>query len=515
MKKFNRLIFLFTITLGMVSCQKGFVEKNTNPYALTSLSPGILFTNAERQTPTGNWEGEATVVQQFVNAYNLGATTGFNFNTNNDNFNNPNWNSAYPNSIKLIQQIITLVKNDPAHANLYNQVRIWRAYIFMILVDTYGDVPYSDAGKAYLNTIYYPKYDKASAIYDDLHNELKSASAALSPTGDFVKEDLLYGATGNAAAQTAEWKKLGYSLLLRLGMRYSKLDAAKAKSIVQEAFAGGVMSSNSDDAFILFNATYNNPLNAGPRGTNPYFYYLAAPFVTTLKTTNDPRLKYVSGKYSNPNQVLALTPDTTSANQYGFPVGYDQTSVATFPGYRGTNGTGQNYSQLNYTVFGSAIAPILFVTNAQTQLLLAEAAFSGWITGGLTAGQYYNAGVQASMDEYSRYPNTPSPAIPLNTENSYLNQAGVTYSAATALNQINTQYWIASFGNGPEAFANFRRSGFPALTPNAYNNSLQGGFVRRFAYPISELSANAANYQAAVASIGGSDNLTTRIFWDK
>jgi hypothetical protein len=517
MKKTSSYIFLSFSLLTLVGCDKGFADKNINPYALNNIDPAVLFTNAQRTTSSGYWEGEQTVVQQFVNAYNLGATAGFNFNEDNNNYNPVRWNDNYPNSIKLLVQIINLTKENPAKSNLYNMSRIWKAYIFMTMADTYGDVPYSEAGRAYLDTNYYPKYDDDKIIYDDLYIELKAASAALDANKEFVREDLLYGTTGTTAAQVTEWKRLGYSLLLRLGMRYSKLDQAKAKSVVQEAFTGGVMQANGDNAFIRYTMAYPSLLNNTIRTVNPYFYYLAEPFVNKLKVTLDPRLSYISAKYANPAQALALTPDTTRANQFGFPVGYDQNTVINMPGYRGQLGGGQNYSQLNFNTLGSATAPVFYVTLAQTKLLLSEAAFRGWLTGlpgAQTAQEYYEAGVKASMDEFSLYPTVPNPAIASGLQNSYLTNAGVAYNATNALELINTQYWIASFANGAEVFANFRRSGFPVLTPNRYNNNLQGGFVRRFAYPNEESARNSQNYQAAVAAIGGSDNLTTRVFWD-
>jgi hypothetical protein len=99
-------------------------------------------------------------------------------------------------------------------------------------------------------------------------------------------------------------------------------------------------------------------------------------------------------------------------------------------------------------------------------------------------------------------------------QNSYLTVPSIAWTDANALSLINTQYWIVSLGNGAESFANFRRTGFPTLSPNRYNDKLQGGFARRFAYPNEESSRNNANYQEAVISIGGNDNLTTRVFWD-
>ena len=97
--------------------------------------------------------------------------------------------------------------------------------------------------------------------------------------------------------------------------------------------------------------------------------------------------------------------------------------------------------------------------------------------------------------------------------------AATPLNAGTELDQINTQYWISSFLNGPELFANFRRSGFPTLTPNPYGQPTNpdvpnGTFIRRLTYPTSEVSVNATNLNAAIA-LQGADKLSTRIWWDK
>jgi hypothetical protein len=519
MKKISCFITPFAVVLCFVSCTKGFEEKNQDPYALTTMDAGLLFTGAQRSMNAGNWDGEQTIVQQYLNAYNSGATAGFQFNEDVDGYNSPRW-GIYTSVIKPLVQIISLTKDDPAAKNLYNMVRIWKAYAFMTLVDTYGDVPYSEAGKGYLEQINYPKYDKMADIYADLYNELKTATAALSPSGEYVKSDLFFGGATTATpatitAQVAQWKKIGYSLLLRLGMRYSKIDAAKAASIAQEAFAGGVMQLNSDNVVVkLYSSSVPNGFSNQQRTISPWFYYLAEPFVNQLKSTGDPRLKYIGASYADPN-LPTSTRDTITANQYGFPVGYDaNVSVLTYPGYRGRKGSGQNYTQLNYQVVANALAPAYLITNAQTQLLLAEAKYRGWITSSTTAEEYYKAGIRAAMDEWNLFPGTFSPAVSEAEKANYLAHPSIVYNDADALELINTQYWIASFINGPEAFANWRRSGFPALQPNMYNNNLNGGFVRRMAYPNAEEAQNPDNYRAAVASMGG-DNLTQRVFWDK
>jgi hypothetical protein len=518
MKRIYCLIIPLTVVLCFVSCTKGFEKKNQDPYGITKIDPGLLFTGAQRGMNVGNWDGEQTIVQQYMNAYNSGATAGFQFNEDIDQYNTPRWGLS-TGVIKPLVQIISLIKDDPSVKNLYNMVRIWKAFAYMTLVDTYGDVPYNEAGKGYLEGINYPKYDKMADIYADLYNELKTATSALSPTGDYVSADLFFGGSNTVtpaitAAQITHWKKIGYSLMLRLGMRYSRIDPQKAASIAQEAFTGGVILSNSDNVVVTqYNSTVPNNFSNQQRTINPFFYYLAEPFVNQLKSTGDPRLKYIGASYSNPGN-LTTTRDTTTANQFGFPVGYDQVTVATYPGYRGTKGSGQNYTQLNYGVVANALAPAFFITYSQTQLLLAEAKFRGWITGGLTAKEYYEAGVKAAMDEWNLFPGTFSPAVSNAEKDNYLLHPAVIYNDANALKLINTQYWIASVTNGAEAFANWRRSGFPVLQPNLYNNNLNGGFVRRMAYPNAEEAQNPDNYKAAVASMGG-DGLTQRIFWDK
>jgi hypothetical protein len=520
MKKNSCLIIPIVAVLFIMSCTKGFEKKNQDPYAITTIDPGLLFTGSERNMNIGSWDGEQTIVQQYINAYNAGATAGFQFNLDVDGYSNDRW-GAYTGVIKPLVQIISIIKDDPAKKNLYDMVRIWKAFAFMTVVDTYGDAPYSEAGKAYLEAKIYPKYDKMADIYADLYTELKTATADLSPTGDYVKSDLFFGGASAVtpavtAAQIAHWKKIGYSLMLRLGMRYSKIDAAKAASIAQEAFTGGVILSNSDNVVVTqYNGTVPNGFSNLQRNISPYFYYLAEPFVTQLKSTADPRLKYIGASYANPTTITSAR-DTTTANQYGFPVGYDAVSFLTAPGSRGPKGGGLNYTQLNYQVMISTVAPALFITNAQTQLLLAEAKFRGWITSSTTTQQYYEAGVRAAMDDWNLFPGTFSPAVSNTEKDNYLLGPAVAYNNADALKLINTQYWICSITNGPEGFANWRRSGFPALIRNKYNDDLvpDGGFVRRMSYPDDEAASNPDNYKTAAASMGG-DKITKRVFWDK
>ena len=132
--------------------------------------------------------------------------------------------------------------------------RILQAYAFMVLTDTYGSIPYTEGGAGYTNQIFLPVYDEQSAIYPKIIQELTEASAALNAAGKIEAADILYG--GNIA----QWKKFGYSLLLRAGMRLTKIDDVKAKAAVLAAFSGGVILSNADNAFMRHTSDYLIPL---------------------------------------------------------------------------------------------------------------------------------------------------------------------------------------------------------------------------------------------------------------
>ncbi len=518
MKSIKHSILLFFMLLLAGACDKDFVEINTNPYAVTNIDPAILFAGAQR-THLGTYEAEHTIVQQFVNPYNQGATLGFNFNRDIDPVNNPKWDQSYPGSIRNMVQAISILGEGTERVNLLSMIRIWKAQTFMGLVDNYGDVPYFDAGKAVSNGIFFPAYDDDEVIYAHLYDEITAALAAFNTSADFVSADLFYGANAetpspDVATQVAKWKKLGNSLLLRLGMRYSKINPATAEDIVAEAFAGGVMTSNADNAYVKYDGSlFVHGANNALRNFSQ-FNYAAEPFVDQMKNTDDPRGKFIFATFTDPGQVGSdEDPDTELANQFGVPVGVDEVALANIGlGYRGPRGGGLNYSQYNIWVTASPAAPDFWVTYAQTSLLLAEAAKRGWIPGGdAQAETYYENAITADMEVYALYPGTtPITGAEITA---YLAQPGVAYNPTDALELINTQYWIVNFRNGTEAFANFRRSGFPALSPNTYNNNLQGGFARRMTYPDREGSAN-PNYPAAVAAMGGSDNLIARVFWD-
>lgn len=507
MKKILSYSLIAVTLLFSTSCEKGFDKLNTSETGFTVVDPVLQLNGAviNASFPVGSLIYEVGIVQQVISP-NGGVLAGANFNVDNRSLLAPLWQTYYRNVIRNTYDIINNLKTNALRSNMYNMARIVQAYAFMVLTDTYGDVPFSEAGGGYVQGILFPKYDSQQDIYNKIIQELTEASAALNAAGTIETGDVLY--SGNIA----QWKKFGYSLLLRAGMRLSKRDATKAAQIVQAAVAGGVITANADNAYVRHTSDYQQPIGNTLNGTEAANFYLTKPFVDSLKTRNDPRLKAIAIRYvgatSGPTQTTA-NQSNNPAQQIGMPMGKDNGTAVTAAAADGL-ASFYDYSQVDRRRIVKTNSPVFFVTAAQTNLLLAEARERGWITTGTTQG-YYEAGVTAHMNQMATY--DANSAIAAADITTYL--TANPFNPAAALAQINTQYWIASFLNGPEAFANFRRSGYPALAPNPYpGKQITGNFINRLTYPSSEISVNTEHVNEAITR-QGADNLDTRVWWDK
>lgn len=509
MKKIIFCTTLMALLVGVSSCDKGFDDLNINPTAATSLNPVFTFNNAMINTsfPASTLIFEEPIVQQMYSP-NSGVLQGGNFNADNRGPNGPNaaiWQQYYPNVVRYLVDVITQTSGDAKRTNLYNMARIWKAYAFMVLTDSYGDVPYTEAGLGYLKGNVSPKYDTQQSIYDDLIKELTEATAALDATKPTEAGEITYG------GDIAKWKRAGYSILLRVGMRLSKVNPTLAQSTVQKAVAGGLMQANTDNLTVRNDANYKNGVGNTLNSTEAANFYLTGNFVDYLKKNADPRLASIAVRYvgakSGPEQTAAKA-NRDPVIQIGMPLGFNNGTIVD-QAVKDKLASFYDYSQLDRTRLGRFDAPAFLVTYAQTQLLLAEAAQRNWTTG--SAADYYNAGITAHMLQ-----------LGTTDANSLVQPAAITaylaanpYVAAKGLELINTQYWVASFLNGPELFANFRRTGFPVLTPNPYpGKEIKGNFINRLSYPDFENAVNIANRQAAIDR-QGPDNLDTRVWWDK
>lgn len=506
MKKNFRYIFLLLSILGMTACDEGFDDLNINKTAATSVNPVFSLNNAviNASFVAATVQYEIGIVQQMISP-NSGVLTGANFNQDNRDATQASWQRFYRTTIRYAVDVIQETKDQPTRSNLYNMARIWKALSMMVMTDTYGDIPYFEAGKGYTDQILLPKYDSQQSIYADIIKELTEAGAALDAAKTVETADVLYG--GNIT----QWKKLANSLLLRAGMRLVKVDATLAQSTVQKALQGALIDANADNCVIRHDANYVNGPGQMLNSTEANNFYLAKPFADHLKNTNDPRLGSIAVRYvgakSGPEQTAAKANIDPSV-QVGMPLGFDNSGIVAEATKAGL-ASFYDFSQVDRTRMVKNTAPMFLVTAAQTQLLLAEAIQRGWGTGNVA--QTYQKAVRLHMEQMALY--DARSAIASSAIDAYL--SANPFDASKALEQINTQYWIASFLNGPEAFANFRRSGFPALAPNPFpGKAIKGSFIRRLTYPNSEISVNKANVDQAIGR-QGADDLDSRVWWDK
>ncbi|GAO43692.1 SusD/RagB family nutrient-binding outer membrane lipoprotein [Flavihumibacter petaseus] len=519
MKAINKFIFTASLAgvLMVAGCTKDFESLNTDRNAVTSevYIPVYNLTRAQLEY-TGN--SDFSYETWRVNIIYCGMMMQQLANTSwyagdkylqNDGWASSYFDVAYRDQVKYVSDLIEITKDNPLYANLHQIGRIIRVMIMHRITDLYGDVPYSQAGRGYYDRVFTPLYDTQEAIYDDMLKELESAAAALDPAGDQPGPgDLIY----KGHEQTIEkYKKLAYSLMLRLGMRLTRAKPDAARAWVEKAAAGGVILSNTDNAFILHDesggrSTVNRNSNilAGEwSATTNGEVFISQTFVDFMKDNNDPRLQWIGKVKSTGSSALA--------DQIGMPNGYDQNGTATdiknapdFPDDI------NNYTTIRADILLSLSGPTFLVTAAQSNLLLAEAAQLGWSVGG-DAATYYRNGVKASMQQLVQY-NT-SAVITDAQADAYL--TAHPYDGANGVEQISTQYWAANFLDWYETFANWRRTGYPELVPVNYIGNATGGQIpRRMVYPSAEASANGQNLQEAI-SRQGANTMTTKVWWDK
>ena len=536
-------IFILALSFTLITaCDSGFDELNKSKSGATSLDPVFTLNNAViSSSPSSSLIYESAIVQQWFST-NTGVLEGGNFNKVQVNNTPANWNNYYQNVIKYTNDVIAATKDDASRANLYQMARIIQANAFMVLTDTYGDIPYLEAGGGYSAQKFFPKYETQQSIYPLIIDELMQAVAGLNAAGRIEIGDALF------AGNITKWKRFGNSLLLRAGMRLTKADATKAAAAVAAAVAGNaannLITTNADNAIIRHDANFVNGFGNTVNGGEAANFYLAQPFVNALKgtpgnvgktTVVDPRLSAIAIRYGGARSGGDQTANSfgngskAAADQFGAPIGSTDGEAdiagATLPagGLYGTppaprSGNRFSYSQVDRNRMVKRTSPLFIVTAAQTNLLLAEAAMRGFA--GLTTGQaatFFNEGIKSHMDQMASY--DPGSAISTSARDTYANGAEGTLlngSLAAALPQIGYQYWVASFLNGPEAWANFRRISYPALAPNPFSGSqVPGAFIERLTYPDAERLVNNDNVTAAISTLGGPDALSTKVWWAK
>ncbi|HEX8040471.1 MAG TPA: SusD/RagB family nutrient-binding outer membrane lipoprotein, partial [Chryseosolibacter sp.] len=242
-------------------------DLNINPQAVNQIDLNFLFSASELGIASNGTSGDnrytdwrtniglaSTAIQQLATTGSISATGNF-YRDNAETSAAPfdfTYNDQLKNIAEILRQTGTGGYDEGKKVNMRNAARILRAFSFQRITDFYGALPYFEANRG-LENIYFPKYDKQSVIYADLLKELDEATAAMSasnPDEGFAKSDMIF------KGDISKWKKWGYSLMLRMAMRASNVDATMANTYVQKAVAGGVMTSNDDNVWV--------PMSIGP-----------------------------------------------------------------------------------------------------------------------------------------------------------------------------------------------------------------------------------------------------------
>jgi hypothetical protein len=529
----NKSLIRYTGLLSLIAllnagCTKNYTKINTDPssYNQTNFDPNFMLTSAELGY-TGSTDfaydtWRANLIYSSVMIQGLSSVIGYwagdKYLLNTD-YTAAYWgfsaDGAYPEQVKPIVDIVQSTVGKPQYKNLHQIARLLRAMMLERVTDLYGDVPYFNAGMGYYNGDFFPKYDSQDSIYTDLLNQVSDATAQLDPAADQPAGDVIYH------GQIAEWQKFGNTLLLRLAMRLVKVDPTTAQAWVTK-LVGKTMTSNDDNAKVMGDisggrATQNrsSQILLGDGGQENFYTRWSATFINMLKSDNDPRLGKVAvtNLYVNDQtKVQNAGFNADPAVQKGMPNGKDLSGI---PGQT----IGSDPSFTSFTDYSSPNpglikrdGPTFFLTYAESELLWADAAARFGVGG--TAATHYNNGVMAAMTFLTQF--DPSIAIDSTTAQTFL--TANPYVPANGLQMINTQYWIHTntMLDFYESWCNWRRSGFPALTPVNYpNNATNATIPRRFPYPLAEANTNPVNYNTAHAAVPGGDLMTSHVWWDK
>jgi Starch-binding associating with outer membrane len=506
MKKI-RLSAIICSTLVLLSCSKAhFKQLNENPDQASSVPPYLLLANIAvssftlinppdpggaslRCHQTGN--AQQPYVEQFWN-----------------------WLQGDFSTYNILLQVHQM----KLEAATYQQpeydavAKFFDAYNFYKTTMLFGDIPYSQAEQA-ATGVYNPAYDTQKAVFQGILSELDSANTELIPFSNGqspLTDDVIYGSTTNDVMQ---WRMLINSFTLRVLLTLSGKTSdpdlqviQKFQNIYNNPTTYPIFRSNADDGALTYSSENGNiyPLYKNTEVTR---LYPDSAFCAFLTTNKDPRLfAYFS---QTPNSVTAGQQPTDFTAYAGINASIDNTTAADIFTQTGTSSS----LNIRYTA-DPAPEPHVGIGYPELEFNLAEAAWRGWITA--NPETFYMNGIQASMSFYEPYENLPAGTYQTATYfPTYYAQPTIKYNAATALQQIIYQKYIAFFYNSfEEPYFNMRRTGLPVLTLNGGGMLNNGILPLRFMYPITETQSNAAAYNAAVQSQFGSagDNINSKMW---
>ncbi|WP_461631770.1 SusD/RagB family nutrient-binding outer membrane lipoprotein [Labilibaculum euxinus] len=475
----NIIIFLgIIIAVGFVSCDDNISDLNIDPKAATEVDPQVLFSygleGLSRQMT--NIEYNYNVDRFWANF--LTQTTYIeecSYDPVNRDIGGSLWDNIYEEMLIELKSAKALLRAQevsdavkPMRDNKLAMISVLEVYAYQYLVDNFGDIPYSEALDITNTT---PAYDDATTIYLAISDSLEVAIANMDITksGFDSTYDLLYG------GDMGMWKKFASSLQLKLGIRLSDVNATKAASLVTNAVANGVFTSNADNASFNFlgSEPYVNPIyNYFETQSRSGDFIASDFFVNLLNDYNDPRISY----YLDDNIATGYVGGVygKKGNTYG------------------------DFSHVSPTIVEPTYPGIL-MDYAAVSFSLAEAVERGFISG--DAEVFYVNGITASFDFWG---------VPSTDLSTYLLESDVVYDSASYKEKIGVQKYFAAYNQGHEAWTEARRLDYPVLVAAASNGVPN---PKRLLYPNNEDLINEVNYNAAATAIGG-DKLDTSIFWD-
>lgn len=548
------LIILLAIVAPLitVSCSDNYMnDMNTDPSKAATIDPNAQLTTAELQT-----YGDLSMVeiyrnyfyafsQQLMGCWN---TTNYGGRHTVDNQEMSRmWTTLYPNAIKNLTDGEIRTNGNNAKSNVNAAMRVYRVYLMSIITDTYGNVPYSEAGLGFYGGITNPKYDLQKDIYADFFQQLDTATTMLNAAGDKISGDVIY------KGDVVKWKKLANSLRLRYAMRISDVEPDKAKTEFVKALNadGGIIENSADDALINYMSiafsfgqeSYSdfrgNALSKLLFGNDPTNNpsYICSTLFNQLNNNNDPRTFSMARCYydklmsstGTENRIditdevktnNKLTPNIPGAFSWEpWPTGFKSdklTEIAKNNPSVDPNVAREVEPKLANN-FLKSDNPGVIITSAEVDFLLAEATLKGWISNKGTVTELYTKGVRAAMDFLSDSYGCDN--VSDADFNTYIANNDIGHTAEQAKAAINTQAWILHFTNPAECWANVRRSGYPAMkSPKDYGfgQYLTGGddIPVRLCYPVLESSYNKQGYNDALQVMGGKDDWHTHVWWD-
>lgn len=558
------MAFAFMTTgVALTSCSDDTLSNiNTDKTKVSNLDPNAQLTTALLQT-YGDFSLMDTYrnyitgfTQHFAGGWNVTNYAGSNFAE--DDISRRIWDRYYEISIKNLVDAIHQSEDKP---NLNAALRIHRVYLTAVLADIYGDVPASEAGLGYIAGISTPKYDTVEELYNWFFEELTACEALLGTGTDNISGDVT-----SMGGDVAQWKKYANALRMRYAMRISDVNPQKAQDEFEKAVAAGAISSAADDVYIKYADSpytyydgandYDFRTNAlseilyGQDATSPTF--VSSTLFYQLQRTADPRLYRICRHYYNikrsqvkpdkeenidlTDEVLAYFERTQTGEEPCNP------GAAWYSDWMNVPATSelptlQKKADMDANTYDNsdfrarAMRPHLnidfempntpgdLISYAEVEFLLAEAKTKGWNVSG-DAESHYEAGVRASMQLLNNHYLT-SNKISDDEINAFIahNPLG-----DNPKETINTQAWILHMMNPSEAWANMRRSDYPAVLDRTRLGIFTNGFTytdadmtmpNRLRYPELEAQYNSANYKAAIERMGGTDNWHSKLYWDK